>query len=167
MKFRCQPVDLGFLERATHRIVNVVELDASAERVFELFTDGPAWAAWFEEIQEVVWTSPRPHGVGTTRTVRLTTMSVYERFLAWEPGRRFSFCFTAASLPTFRSLVEDYRLEPLGADRCRLTWTACYEPRVLLRLVHPVASRQLSAMFSRAAAGLASYVSGLEERNPA
>ena len=160
MKFRCQPVELDFLERASYRFVNAVELEASAERVFEIFTDGPAWVAWFPEIREVIWTSPQPHAVGTTRTVVLTTMTVYERFLAWEPGRRFSFCFTAASLPTFRSLVEDYRLEPMGTDRCRLTWTACYEPRALLRLVHPVASRQFSAMFSRASEGLAAYVRG-------
>ena len=155
MRFRCQPADLGLLETAPKRIVTERELPASTAVVFELFADPSRWSEWFPAIQRGRWTSSETHQVGATRAVTLTTMTVYERFLAWEPGARFSFCFAHTSVPCFvRSMVEDYRLEPLGEDRCKLIWTVAYEPRLIAR----VAGGGMPDMFAAAGDGLVSYL---------
>ena len=158
MRFACQPVDASFLERAPLQFVNTVTLSASAETVFAMLEDAAVWPQWFDDIQEVTWTSPRPFGVGTTRTVRLTAMTVEEHFFIWESGRRMAFYFTGHTVPLARSFAEDYRLEPLDDARCQLTWRVCIAPRLLLRLGAPLARRQLGGMFQRAAAGLAAHV---------
>jgi hypothetical protein len=161
MLFRCRPVGLDFIERAPWRFENVAELEAPAERVFDLFADGESWPRWFEGIRDVQWTSPEPKGVGTTRTVRLSTATVYEHFLVWEPGRRFTFRFEGANRPLFRAGIEDYRLEDLGAGRCRFLYGVYVEPTTLVRLLSFVVRPMLASSFEGGARGLERYVKTL------
>ena len=126
MRFPLRSVDDSFFATAPWRFINAVELPASAAEVFGVFEDGAQWPLWFKGIRRVIWTSPKPHGVGTTRTVELDTLTVYERFFRWQSGERFSFDLTAATAPIFRALAEDYadlphvrvagfaRLDPVG-----------------------------------------------------
>ena len=158
MRFNCRPVGLDFIEGAAYRFENVVELEAPPEAVFDLFADGESWPRWFPDIRRVVWTSPEPKGVGTTRTVTLTTMTVYEHFLAWERGRRFAFRFEGATLPLCRAGVEDYRLEDLGNGRSRFFYGVYLEPSLVVRLAGPLARAQFRGMFRRAAEGLRTYL---------
>lgn len=158
MRFNCRPVGLDFIEGALWRFENVVELEASPEAVFDIFADGESWPRWFDDIKRVVWTSPEPKGVGTTRTVTLTTMTVDEHFLAWERGRRFAFRFEACSLPLCRAGLEDYRLEDLPGGRTRFTYSVYLEPTLVVRLAGPIARAQFASMFRRAAQGLRTYV---------
>jgi hypothetical protein len=161
MRFTCRPVGLDFIEGAAYRFENVVELDAPPEAVFDIFADGESWPRWFDGIQRVVWTSPEPKGVGTTRTVTLTTMTVYEHFLAWERGRRFAFRFEGSSLPLCRAGIEDYRLEALPGGRTRFFYGVYLEPSVVVRLAGPVARAQFRRMFRKAAEGLRTYAAAL------
>lgn len=155
MRFKTPEADLAFLDVAPRKIVTEQELPASAAAVFDLFAEPSTWSDWFPSIRSARWTSEETHCVGATRSVTLDTMTVYERFLAWEPGERFTFCFTHTSLPCFtHRFVEDYRLVPLGPDRCRLVWTVASEPRLLLKIAY----RSLSGMFPAAAAGLAAHL---------
>lgn len=158
MRFNCRPVGLEFIEGAAYRFENVVELEAPPEAVFDLFADGASWPRWFPDIRRVVWTGPEPKGVGTTRTVTLTTMTVYEHFLAWERGRRFAFRFEGASLPLCRAGVEDYRLEDLGNGRSRFFYGVYLEPSLVVRLAGPLARAQFRGMFRGAAEGLRAYL---------
>ena len=123
---------------------------------------------WFDGIQRVVWTSPEPKGVGTTRTVALSVtplkVTVHERFLAWDPGQRFTFRFEGVSLPLFDAGIEDYRLESLCGDRCRLTYTVCLDPTTAARLVGPVTRPLFARMFRTAAEGLQSYTAARRPR---
>jgi hypothetical protein len=164
MRFNCRPVGLDFIDGAAWRFENVVELDAPPEAVFDIFADGESWPRWFRDIERVVWTSPEPKGVGTTRTVTLTTMTVYEHFLAWDRGRRFAFRFEASSLPLCRAGVEDYRLEALPLGRTRFTYGVYLEPTLVVRLAGPVARAQFASMFRRAAEGLKNYVAASRPR---
>ncbi len=164
MRFNCRPVGLDFIEGAAYRFENVVELDAAPEAVFDIFADGESWPCWFDEIKRVVWTSPEPKGVGTTRTVTLTTMTVYEYFLAWERGRRFAFRFEGSSLPLCRAGVEDYRLEDLGGGRTRFLYGVYLEPSLVVRLAGPIARAQFSGMFRRATEGLRTYVAAARRK---
>ena len=160
MRFICEPVGLDFIDspRAIWRFENVVELEATPETVFDIFADGESWPRWFEDIRQVTWTSPEPKGVGTTRTVVLTTMTVYEHFLAWERGRRFTFRFTGSTLPLCRAGIEDYRLDDLGNGRTRFVYGVYLAPTFLAQLVGPIMKLQFTRMFRKAAEGLRSYV---------
>ena len=139
-------------------ILNRIELEASAEKVFALFEDEQAWPRWFAEISEVTWTSARPFGVGTTRTVVLQTLTVHEHFFLWEPGRRFAFYFTGHTRPLLQRFFEDYQLEDLEDGRCRFTWRVGFQPRWWLRPATSIFRRQFDAMFQRAIVDLETYV---------
>ena len=81
MRFPCHPVDASFFDTAPMRFIrNTVELAARPADVFAIFEDGESWPRWFHGIHKVVWTSDKPCGVGTTRTVWLTGVTVQERF---------------------------------------------------------------------------------------
>lgn len=158
MRFTCRKVELDFIKDASYRFENEVELDASPDAVFDIFADGESWPRWFDGIKRVVWTSPEPKGVGTTRTVTLTTMTVYEHFLAWDRGRRFAFRFEGSSLPLCRAGIEDYRLEEVAPGRTRFFYGVYLEPSLVVRLAGPLARAQFRGMFRRAAEGLRTYV---------
>jgi uncharacterized protein YndB with AHSA1/START domain len=158
MRFACQPVGLDFAARAPWRFEHVVELDAAPERVFDLFADGESWPKWFPGIRRVLWTSPEPKGVGTTRTVTLSTLTVFEYFLAWEPGRRFAFRFEGADRPVFRAGLEDYVLEPLPGGRTRFAYRVFLEPTWLVRLAGPLARANFDRTLAAGAAGLRAFL---------
>jgi hypothetical protein len=162
MHFTCRAVELDFLDSAEWRFENVVELDAPSVEVFDIFADGDSWPTWFDGIQRVVWTSPEPKDVGTTRTVTLSvaplTVTVYERFLAWDRGQRFTFRFEGVGLPLFHAGIEDYRLEDLSGGRCRLTYTVCLDPTAVVRMARPVTHPLFARLFRTGAQGLHSYV---------
>lgn len=97
-----------------------MDIPFPAATVFAALEDGDAWQAWMD--LNVNWTSPKPFGVGTTRTVSLANgAAIDEEFFAWEPGRRMAFCFVAGGLPV-KAFVEDYVLEDAPGGS-RLTWT--------------------------------------------
>ena len=154
MPFKCHPVDADFLDKAPWRFVNSAELDWGAERVFAVLADAPSWPRWYPGMVQVDWTTPKPFGVGSRRTVKLAQLTVYERFFRWEPGRRFSFDFEAASLPFFRSAAEDCLLEPIGENRCRFTYTVAIEPSFVLTLTSPVMRKTMGDSFKQGVVGL-------------
>ncbi|ONI85490.1 hypothetical protein ALI22I_27195 [Saccharothrix sp. ALI-22-I] len=124
---RLEPFDVDFFDSAPQRRSYVLDLPVSAERVWRgLTASNPLW--WCRLLSSVDWTSPRPFGVGTTRTATvLGVLRLYDRFFRWEEGRRQSFLVERSNLPVYRRFGEDYLVER-AADGCRLTWTFAYEP---------------------------------------
>lgn len=160
MRFELRPVDAAFFDTAAWRWHNVVELNRPASEVFALFDDAQAWAKWFKGIRQVTWTSPTPHTVGTTRTVVLDTITVWEYFFRWQAPNRISFYMTHTSLPLCKALAEDYWLEDLGNGRCRFTYVVAAEPSALAKLLGPVLRWNFGRMFKGAALGLQRYLAG-------
>lgn len=158
MRYSCRPVDIDFFESAPLRFVHSVEIAASANRIFAHFEDEHAWPRWWRGMREVLWTSPRPFGVGTTRTVRFDAGSLAEYFFRWESGRRFSFYLTGQSVPLFRALAEDYLLETIAPGRARFTYSVAIDPGLLLRLGGALSRRILDGMFGRATAALPAFI---------
>lgn len=158
MWFACTPRDLDW--KAPYVIRNEAELDAPPDRVFAIWADLDQWPKWFPDIRGGVWQTPPPHGAHSRRDVTLTLLSVREQFLAWEPGRRFAFTMTASSLPLARSIVEEYRLEPLDGGRSRFVWEVRFDLRLPLVPASPLVRLVFGKMFRDATAGLKSYVSG-------
>jgi hypothetical protein len=136
--FACQPVDESFLDTAPLRLRGTFDIPRPAAEVWdELTAEHPL--LWCRILQDITWTSPRPFGVGTTRTVvALGGLNVFkERFFRWEEGRRHSFVVEQASAPMFRRFAEDYLVEPAGADACRFAWTIAGEARPGFGLTTP------------------------------
>lgn len=129
-------MDEGLLETAKARAVGEREMAVSAEQLFATLEDGPSWAKWTGVIREVTWTSPKPFGKGTTRTLTLEGgIKFNEVFWAWEPNRRMGFSVCAASIGWLSGLSEVYEIAPLSAERCKLRWVvAASFPGILGKL---------------------------------
>lgn len=128
--FECTRVGLDFLEQ-TKNVFKAEEIvRATPEQVFEVFEDAHAWTVWAMPIQNVEWTSPRPFGVGTTRTVSMMgSMDGYEEFIAWERGKRMAFTFIGCNKYATEKFLEDYRVTDLGDGSCRVEWYMAMETR--------------------------------------
>lgn len=156
MWFRYVPRDLEWQAPSVFR--NEAELALPPDEVFAIWADNDQWPLWFSDILGATWTTEPPRGPGSRREVRLKTLSVREEFLAWEPGRRFAFTMTDASVPIGWSIVEDYRLEPLdGGRRSRFVWEVRHDVRLFLRPLSPVIRLVFGRMFRNATAGLVAY----------
>ena len=148
MKLTLPPVDAGFFESAPERLVGRFEIARPAAEVWaELTSDHPL--EWCKAIDDITWTTPRPFGEGTTRTVKsLKGASVFEeRFFRWEEGRRKSFYVERTSNPMVRRFAEDYLVEPTGESSCTFTWVVAFESRPWARPFGPVNRRILGSLF--------------------
>lgn len=124
----CERVGLEFIDSAPFRFVSTVDLAITPEQLFEVLGDARSWPQWATVITNVEWTSPQPHGVGTTRTVTMRGGIVgHEEFLAWEPLRHMAFRFNEASSSSIAAFAEDYRVVPT-AQGCHLTWVMAMKP---------------------------------------
>ncbi|MGB3486201.1 MAG: SRPBCC family protein [Mycobacterium sp.] len=120
--YACEHVDLGFIETAPHRFVSTVDLAVTPEQLFEVLSDETSWPQWATVITKVDWTSPKPFGVGTTRTVHMRGHIVGdEEFLAWEPFSHMAFRFNQSTSAYIAAFAEDYRVRPTEQG-CHLTW---------------------------------------------
>lgn len=90
------------------------------EMVWNALLDAETWTLWLP-ITKVTWTSPKPWGPGTTRTVEIGAQKVEETFFAWEEGRRMAFRFERSTLPV-SAAVEDYRVVPVEGG-CEMRWS--------------------------------------------
>ncbi len=97
--FRLAPADLDFALRAPHRFTTEALIYTTPEQVFEILAKPEAMNEWIVGYAGFRWTSPEPHGAGSTREIKLGVAGFRERFLAWEPGRRFCFTIEETTAP--------------------------------------------------------------------
>jgi hypothetical protein len=157
MWFDVEAVPLSFTESAPYLIENTVGIDAPAARVFEILATGERQADWFKDFVACRWTSAEPHEVGSEREIELKALTVKERFLAWEPGKRLTFHIYGITIPLVTAMIEDMVIEPTGDRTCRFTWRVHYRPTILMRLIHPIGRAIFGSMFRASAKGLAKY----------
>ncbi len=124
----CTVVGLDYLTTAPTSITVAVTARATPAQVFAALEDAAAWPKWAPAIKKVTWTSPKPFGLGTTRTVDLVAgMVAEEEFIGWEPNRRMAFYFTRTSMPA-DAFAEDYVLSDMGDGRTKIAWTMAMTP---------------------------------------
>ena len=125
---QCKEVDMSFFETAPFVFANEVELDCTPDRLFDIFEDDHAWTVWATPIQNVEWTSPKPFGVGTTRTVTMSGNQIGDEiFIAWDRGKRMAFRFTQTTTKNLLAFGEDYIVTDLGNGRCHFKWVVAME----------------------------------------
>lgn len=147
--FKLEPVDAGFFDAAQWRFVDTFDIGVPASEVWgELVADGAL--SFCRSLRGARWTSPRPFGVGTTRTMPALfgALIVEETYFRWEEGRRQSFYINRASLPMFRRLAEDYLLEETSPGTCRLTWKIAVDPTPLGRVGKPLTGLIMRGLFN-------------------
>lgn len=147
-RFSAAPVTEEFFASAPFVVRDTFAIARPAAHVWnDLTADSPL--SWCRLITRIDWTSPRPFGVGTTRTARAMAGAnvLEERFFVWEDGRRMAFYAERASLPLFRRFAEDYVVEPVSDAACRFTWTIAAEPKMPAPLANPVNKRLLGTLF--------------------
>ena len=158
MWFDLKKSTLDWTSRAPSSFHFEVILDATPDEVFEILADVDQWELWFDEFEGAEWLSGGEPGVGSQRAIHMDILDAHEEFLAWEPGERFAFCLTKATLPLAERLVEDYQMAPLPGGRCQFTWDVYYEPKWFMRPLNPVLRLQFGGMFQKAADSLSRYV---------
>jgi len=146
MWFPLEPADLDYVRTSPYRMSFEAEVDATPERVFDVFTQDDM-KEWFSDLRSMRWTSPLPHGEGSTRIVTLKMLAVKEIFLVWRPGERVTFTMEAMSLPLVKKMMEDFRVHPVGRSRTRIDYTIHYTPTPLVRAVHPIVRAVFGKMF--------------------
>ena len=126
--YPCERVDLDWITTAPFRFSNGVDLAVTPEQLFDVLADAQSWPQWAKVITKVTWTSPKPYGVGTTRTVDMLGGLVGdEEFLAWEPHLHMTFRFNESTSSAISAFAEDYRIVPTATGR-HLTWIMALRP---------------------------------------
>jgi len=158
----CRPLTLDDFDRLEESFHFETTLEATPEKVFEVFEDPNSWPVWARAIKKVTWTSPKPFGVGTTRDVDIMGgLTAHERFFIWEPPYRMAFYFAGTNKPAVAALAEYYELQPLSGGRTRFIWRVVYESRSLMRYVSPFLRPAVRLMNARIVKGLERYVRAL------
>ena len=141
--FECTRVGVEFLDQTRNVVAAIEIVKATPEQIFEMFEDAHAWTVWALPIRKVEWTSPKPYGVGTTRSVHMMGDLVgYEEFVAWERGKRMAFSFVGCNKDVTEKFLEDYRVTDLDNGSCRVEWYMAMEvngfSRHLMFLTRPI-----------------------------
>jgi len=134
----CEERGKALFTEARYRYSNTVELPVSPEQLFAIFEDPGSWSRWATGIGHVEWTSPKPFGPGTTRTVTFWGgMKVYEDFFDYDPPRTMAFHFYGTSEAVWVAFGEHYTVEAIPTG-CRFTWQVAYEPTGVFGWLHPM-----------------------------
>lgn len=125
-----KPVQLDFVDLAPIVHTLNMELDASAERVYEMLSDSPATWTWMPSVRGGRWLTSE-HGVGGRRQILVGPAKITETVLAAEPGRRWAYRIDTTSVPLANALVEDWVLteEPATSTRpvgTRVAYSFCF-----------------------------------------
>lgn len=143
---RLEPVEESFLDSAPTRYTRTWSIARPSSEVWaELVGERPLH--WCRGLA-INWTSAPPLAVGSTRqATALGALKVQEHFFIWEQGRRHAFYATESNVPLFRSLAEDYVVEPDGPHRCTFTWRVASAPTLLGKLGGPLNSLLFTGFF--------------------
>lgn len=148
-RFTLEPVDGDFLQTASRRFAREFEISRPAQQVWdELVADRTL--AWCRLLGAgASWTSPRPFGVDTTRSIKVAGLIALDvRYFRWEEGRRNAFYVERCNLPLFNRFAEDYLVEETTPSSCRFTWTIAVEPSVIGRPGNPVSALINRSLFN-------------------
>ena len=126
-----------------------VEIDRPAEEVFPFVAEFPNNPRWQRGMRACRWTSPPPHGVGSTyeQEARFLGKDVRNTFrvTAYDPPRRVGFESTGGSFP----IAVTRTVEALAAGRSRFTEEVEGDARGFYRVAEPLLQVLVRASIKR------------------
>ena len=143
-----EPANAEFFASAPHIFRYQKRFAASPEQVWESLTSDASVAAWGRWIKEVIWTSPRPFGVGTTREAAVFGTRARERYFRWDEGHGHSFAVSELTTPLYKRFAEDYVIEPDDGGTL-FNWTVAIEPKAAFALPFKALAPVLRAVIGR------------------
>lgn len=144
-----EPTDLPFFDSARLRAVASIRLSAPPDRVFASFAEPADWRRWFPLLRSARWVSGAPGGMGAEREVAVAAFGrFHERFIAWEPGRRFAFTMIGTTSPLVVQMAEDYQLSPDGSGT-RVDWVMAATPTGLGAVLGAPTRLVMEGLFAR------------------
>ena len=158
--YKNSQIQLSDFDNHKNKFEIITEYDCTPSQLFSIFEDANSWPQWAESIINVEWTSPKPFGLGTTRTVTMQgDLKGYEEFIAWENNKRMTFQFLHCNKKFIHRFGEDYRVKDLGEGRCELTWIVIMELNGFLGLISPLMRGLMQKRFrSIMQDGLSNYI---------
>lgn len=157
------PRDTEFIDSASTRITTVVTVNATPDEVWAVLADNERWPEWFPAAKECRTTSDEAQGVGSTRWIHFDLFKVNERFVTWDPPRRWAFTLLDANLPGIISVVEQALIEPAGDDKTVLTYVVAADVAPYMRPLVRVLRWRLGALFTKGLAGIENQVARLRK----
>jgi hypothetical protein len=158
-RYPMEPTDASFYDTAPAKFDNSIDVPVPASVVWKILEDDHSWTVWAGVIDDVEWTSPKPFGLGTTRTVTMAkgAMIGWEEFIAWEPGKRMGFCFTEATMDGIARFAEDWHVTPIDDNNCNVRWVMCMDPKGINKLIIKLFSPIMGFNFRRYLKSLSKY----------
>jgi uncharacterized protein YndB with AHSA1/START domain len=144
---------VDFVERAPLLIEASVDIAAPPSAVWPAIGDAEAWPEWFGGMKVARYTSPRPHGVGSTRHVRVKGMRADEEILAFDPEQRYAFCVLGLNMGGIAAMVEVVTLEARDGGT-RVTYQQALELSKWMQPLAPLLRMQLAGALRKGLAGL-------------
>ncbi|MFO0549114.1 MAG: SRPBCC family protein [Polyangiaceae bacterium] len=161
MRFPYEPKTTSFIDTAPVSFRDFAVLNAPVDRVFAAFADAESWTRWFPMMRRARWLSDSHEGIGAEREVSLVGLGTFgERFLVWEPNKRFCFTIFESSSPLARAVVEDFRFSEPGLGKTRIDWIFSIEPAPAARLITPLFEKLMRSAFKKSGRNLERYLEG-------
>lgn len=102
---------------------HVVEIEATPEEVWRVWTDVGSWPRWNSTVRSVRRLDPGTFGLGSKVRVHQPQLpAAVWRVTEWEPHRRWVWVAAQTGLTT----TATHLLEDLGGGRCRVTASAVH-----------------------------------------
>jgi len=161
------PRDTDFIDSASIRITTVVTVNATPAEVWAVLTDNERWPEWFPAAKECRTTSAQAQGVGSTRWIHFDLFKVNERFVAWDPPRRWAFTVLDANLPGIVSVVEQALIDPAGDGKTVLTYVLAADVAPYMRPLVPALRWRLAGLFRKGLPGIENQVARLRKEGVA
>ncbi|MEE8601720.1 SRPBCC family protein [Euzebya tangerina] len=144
-----------WIESASTVVAESIDIAATPEEVWTHIADHAAWPEWFTALTRVD-PGPIAAGVGGTRRVSASVLTIDEQFTAWDEAAHFAFAVTGSNLPVLGSLAESVRLTSTDTG-CRVTYRQGVQGRRGLDWV-------MARIWSRAALALPTALENLKRR---
>lgn len=140
-------------------VVRAREVPASADDVWAVLADFPGLAEWADNADHSSPLSDPPTGPDAVRRVQAGRWVLVESVTVWEEPTRLAYDIDGMP-KVLRHVSNEWRLEPLGPGRCRVSLTTRVDagPRPPQRLVARIAGRRLAAASDTMLDGLAARV---------
>jgi len=152
-----RPATLDVLERATEVLDFEAEMEASAERVYDVMAQTISAHTWVTHLRCVTrYTDPADPESVFDETFSFMTLRI--RTIVADRGTRWAASVDASSLPLATEMLEVVDLTPIDTEHCHFRWRVCFDVPWYLRPFYPLVKPFFEHLFASSTQQLAAFV---------